>query len=201
MRVQPALTRWRSAVRARTGLPSIPLILLNSGRDSLRNLAKLVTIRHQLRKVFDCFPQVCGNRRSAHGATSRHCTAVPARNNSEAVDRHHPPTQFAAAALPNNFPRANHFAANQGRQQSRTSHPYVTAVTLKFILKCGARLPPRCSRRFRKVRKKRTEIQLTTKFESRLLLLTSSAQRLQWSSLPRKSHPSRMVPSAIGSMT
>jgi hypothetical protein len=56
------LTRWRSAVRARTGLPSIPLILLNSGRDSLRNLAKLVTIRHQLRKVFDRFPQVRGNR-------------------------------------------------------------------------------------------------------------------------------------------
>ena len=56
------LTRWRSAVRARTGLPSIPLMLLNSGSDSLRNLAKLVTIRHQLRKVFECFPQVRGNR-------------------------------------------------------------------------------------------------------------------------------------------
>jgi hypothetical protein len=56
------LTRWRSAVRARTGLPSIPLMLLNSGSDSLRNLAKLVTIRHQLRKVFERFPQVRGNR-------------------------------------------------------------------------------------------------------------------------------------------
>jgi len=41
------LTRWRSAVRARTGLPSIPLILLNSGRKSLRNLPKLVTIRER----------------------------------------------------------------------------------------------------------------------------------------------------------
>ena len=56
------LTRWRSAVRARPGLPSIPLVLLNSGRNSLRNLAKLVTICHPLRKVFDCFPQVRGNR-------------------------------------------------------------------------------------------------------------------------------------------
>jgi hypothetical protein len=40
------LARSRAAVRACTGLPSIPLILLNRGRNSLRNLAKLVTIRH-----------------------------------------------------------------------------------------------------------------------------------------------------------
>jgi hypothetical protein len=56
------LTRWRSGVRARTGLPSILLILLNRGRESLRNLAKLVTIRHQLQKVFDRIPQVRGNQ-------------------------------------------------------------------------------------------------------------------------------------------
>jgi hypothetical protein len=50
------LTRWRSGVRARTGLPSILLILLNRGRESLRNLAKLVTIRHQLTKSFRPHP-------------------------------------------------------------------------------------------------------------------------------------------------
>ena len=56
------LTRWRSAVRARAGLPSLLLILLNRGMGSRRNVAKLVTIRHQLRKVFEGFPQVRGNR-------------------------------------------------------------------------------------------------------------------------------------------
>ena len=38
------------------------MILLDSGRTSLRNWAKLVTIRQQLRKVFDRYPQVRGNR-------------------------------------------------------------------------------------------------------------------------------------------
>src|SRR5437879_8910206 len=47
------LTRWRSGVRAPTGLPSISLNLKRDGRDPFRELVGLVTIGHQLRKPLD----------------------------------------------------------------------------------------------------------------------------------------------------
>src|SRR6266852_2982275 len=56
------LTRWRSGVRVSSCLPFISLNPLSRERQFPSELAQLVTIGHQIRKIFDCLPLRCGNR-------------------------------------------------------------------------------------------------------------------------------------------